>query len=596
MNNKRNRAAIVETWAPIVRKLNEGKVDEKRLAGRMDWLCELAHNQYDYAVSEAADAVGGVSMPISNLQNTLGVGNAVPAGSSAMTGADQSGRANTGSGDKWPSLLPLAVQVAARTVAFDLVNVHPMEGPSGVIPFLDYVYSDSKNPYGATPSYSAETANPKEDRLGEKPWSRYSMPSAFRVKIDCTGATNEAYKVRSAVAKAMREDASVILIGDKESAYAEVEFIGLSRLTAEPMFHVRNHKGTLGQIFEEGSVELTGNYAGIKLSYPRLVSMLEDQIQGYAGAGQYDRDRWTGTFVDPFQVYEPMDRATGEAQYPRHLSLQVLTKFVDVGKIQTAVAVTREQVTDLQKQWGIDVLKLAENGGLNELTQTINKHILSRLFTHGWRNHVEAYEAEGVNLNLSLVRDGDSFLSTSIELPYMKDGKVERAEMTVPGAQLYGEFENFDTMMSRISKLIMTAGNIITQRSRRGPATFVVCNYKLATALQSAAQYSFSPISNTFNQNNGTLYPLGTVAGMTVYVDPNMAYNDTRILVGRKGEKEEPGVYFCPYLMAEKVEFIDKDTFAPKVVIQSRYLLADVGWFPYTMYLTLYVNVPENIF
>lgn len=601
--NKKNHAAIMGTWKPIVEKLTEGYADPKTVASRMDWLCEIAHNQHTEAIrvmNEAADTVGGVSMPISNLHNTLGIGNAVPAGSAAMTGADQTGRANVGSGDKWPTMLPLAVQVAANTIAFDLVNVHPMDGPSGVIPFLDYVYSDSKNPYGATPSYSAATANPQIGVGGvEKAWHTYSMPSAFRVKADLSGATDASLKTRKAFAKAMREDASLILIGDKSAnnAFAEVEFIGLSRLTAEPMFHVRNSRGTLGEIFESGEVEMKDDYAGIKLSYPRLVSMLEDQIQGYTGSGKYDNDRWTGTFQDPFHVYEPMDRATGEMQYPRHLSLQVMTKFITVGKIQTAVAVTREQVTDLQKQWGIDVMKLAENGGLNELTQTINKHILSRLFAHGWRNHVEAYEAEGVNLNLSLVKDtNNSFISTQIKLPYLKDGVEVAAEMPVPGAQFYGDFENMDTIFSRVSKLIKTAGNVIMQRSRRGPATFVVANYKVASMLQDAAQYSFAPQANTFNQNNGQLYPLGTTGGMTIYVDPLMKYDDTRVLVGRKGGKDEPGVFFCPYLMAESVNFIDKDTFAPKVVIQSRYSLVDCGWYPYLSYLTLFLNLPENLY
>jgi len=582
--NKKNHAAIKEMWAPVVKQLTEGAIDEK--SNRLDWICEIAHNQHANALYEAADAVGGVSMPISNLQNTLGIGNAVPAASAAMTGAAQTdAHANTGSGDKWPSMLPLAVQVAARTIAFDLVNVHPMEGPTGVLPFLDYVYSDSKNPYGATPSYSAETANPEVGVGGTaEPWKKYSMPSVFRTKMAISDAST-----RKEVAKALRA-LETITIGNGDVSIT-AEFIGLSRLSADPMFHTKVAGDvTLGQLFEDGSAVIAG-FGNLTLSEPRLISMLEDQIQGYTGAGQYDSDRFSGTFQDPFHIYEPMDRATGEAQYPRHLSLKVFTKFIQVGKIQTAVAVTREQVTDLQKQWGIDVLKMVENGGLNELTQTINKHILGRLFAHGWRNHCEAYAAEGINLNISLTG-----ADATIALPYLKDGATVTETMAVPQARNYGGFENMDTMFSRVQKLIKTAGNVIMQRSRRGPATFVVTNQKVAAILQDEAQYSFAPQANTFNQSNGNLYPVGTTAGMTIYVDPYMAWNDTRVLVGRKGGKDEPGVYFCPYLMAESVNFIDKDTFAPKVVIQSRYLLADVGFYPWLDYLTLFVNLPEQVY
>ena len=47
------------------------------------------------------DAMGGVSAPAATLNNTPGVGNAVPASSAAMSGAQQAGSSCIGSGDKW---------------------------------------------------------------------------------------------------------------------------------------------------------------------------------------------------------------------------------------------------------------------------------------------------------------------------------------------------------------------------------------------------------------------------------------------------------------------------------------------------------------
>jgi hypothetical protein len=49
------------------------------------------------------DAMGGVSAPMSTLNNTPGVGNAVPASSAATTGAQQTSSSSIGSGDKWRS-------------------------------------------------------------------------------------------------------------------------------------------------------------------------------------------------------------------------------------------------------------------------------------------------------------------------------------------------------------------------------------------------------------------------------------------------------------------------------------------------------------
>lgn len=598
---QKNTQMIVEAWSPSIKSILGDKVFEhlQENTDRLNWMCELAHNQRMESLNESADAIGGVGLPHSNLNTVLGIGNAVPPQIAASTAAEQTGKANVGSGDKWPITLPIAMQVAARTIAFDLVNVHPLDGPTGVLPFVDYVYSDTQQPYGATPAYSPSTANPQIGVGGkEKPWRNYGLPSTFQAKMVIDSSSEGVTKIKAAYG--LRKEGVITLAGSDASV--AVEFIGLSRLSAMPMFRVVANDanvGSLGQLFEDGEIEISGLTTkdevefSVKLSQPSTVSMLENHILGYTGSGRYDSDRWSGTYQDPFHLYEPMDRATGERQMPRHLSLQLFTRFFEVGKIQATVNVTREQITDCQKQWGLDVLKLVENALVNELSQTINKHILSRLFALGWRNHLEAFDAEGINLNLSF---GEA---TKIGFATYRDGEEiapKDAEMDVPAMTNYGDFENMDTKFSRVLKLVLTAGNVIMQRGRRGPATFAVANYKVATMLQSAAQYTFAPIANTFNQNNGSLYPLGTISGITVYVDPYMRWDDTRILVGRKGGKDDPGVYFCPYLMAESVQFVSPNTFAPQIVCQSRYSLVDAGWFPETLYLTLFINTPENLF
>jgi hypothetical protein len=79
---------------------------------------------------------------------------------------------------------------------------------------------------------------------------------------------------------------------------------------------------------------------------------------------------------------------------------------------------------------------------------------------------------------------------------------------------------------------------------------------------------------------------------MTVYVDQNMAYTDNRILVGRKGGDDEPGLKFMPYMMAESIQTISEGTMSPKIAVKSRYALVEAGFHPETMYMTFFVNVP----
>lgn len=601
--NKQNIAQIVESWTPAIKQITKNRVNEEN-QDRLEWMCVYAHNHV-MALNEAnASWTGGTSFPVQTLYNTNGIGNPTLAQQPGMTAADQNSPAAYGSGDKWPSLLPMALQVAARTIGFDLVNNFPFQGPTGVIPFMDYVYSGSKGAYGATYSYDGDTANPQVAVGNRKPaYELYEAPHAFRciLEVDPSSGITKKDAVK-AIVKECDEKEYMTLKNASNSAEMRVQFIGLARLNANPMFkvHPEDKNVALGKIFGAGaSLEVTVGNATFTLRRPRLISALEDQILGFTGSGKYDSDRWSGTYMDPKHLYEPMDRGTGEMQYPRQMSLSVFTKYVTVGTQSIAVAVTQEQVQDLQKQWGIDVIKLVENAAINELSQSINKHILSRLFALGWKNHVQAYEAEGINLNLDMTQAYNPAVDPEeVEFAtYDDEGREVLMSMPVPGYTKYGTgaFENADTMFKKIYVNMLAAGNMIMQRGRRGPANFVVANWKIATMMQSNAQYSFSPIANTINQNNGSLYPAGNVAGMTLYVDPMMHTQDTRILVGRKGDKDEPGVAFCPYILAESVKMISEHTAAPKVVVKSRYNLVDLGWYPQLNYVTFYIKGGETI-
>lgn len=576
MNNL-NEQQIVQKWSPMIESVT-GLKDKERIS----WISKYAHY---HALNEAA--MGGVSTPYATLYNVPGVGNVVPASQAGMTGAQQAAAASRGSGDKWPALLPMALQVAARTIGFDLVNVVPMPGPTGVISYLDYVYAGGKQPYGAPPAYNIATDNP--GTVGTST-SRALTEAPHAFKVQLTSDASAVWASLTSVGAAVRfenEDAATQLTAT---------YIGKSRIDGFPMFKTGTFTGAtnLAGIFD-GSTRIINDASamGGVGAYPTLISTLEDQVQGFTGAGENDADNWDGTFVSGTTLYEPMERGVGEMVYPRALGLQVFTKFVSVGTYQVSVSVTQEQIQDLNKQWGIDVIAMVENAGINEISQSINKHILSRLFAHGWKNHIDANSVEGINLNMNCTSTGSL---TSTAYAYINSaGTSTTGSMTIPGFAAYASvvgatFENQDTIIKRIMANILAAGNVVTQRGRRGPANFIVTNLKLATALQTNAGYTFSPITNTFSQTNGSLYPLGTIAGMTLYVDPNMLWTDTRVLVGRKGATDEPGVVFCPYLMAESVKLITEGTGAPKVIIKTRYALVDAGFHPQTQYITLVFN------
>ena len=604
---------INEAWSPMITRTT-GVKDPEKLA----WMSQLAHNtakslneDAQQMGANAFSEFGGAYAPYQNLYNTVGVGNVVAPKYAAMTGSAQADDQILGSGDKFPALLPLAMKVAAKTIGFELVNTTPLAGPSGVLPYMDYVYSGSKQPYGATPAYDDLSANPRyhsrarvpEAVEGNKAYALYGLPHAFKAALVLESGSNAkpVVLVKEELEEAGLKAGTKLYAGTEDKHLLDVEFIGWSRIDGDPMFKVVNGKQSLGETFVAGDAELKGEVP-MTVKAPKLISMLEDQLLGFVGAGETDEDPWAGTYQDGKVLFEPMSRATGELTPARQISLQLFTKNIAVGTIQVACAVTQEQVSDLQKQWGIDVLKIVENAGVNELSQTINRHITSRLFSLGWKNHAKLVEVEGLDACLNMTFQPvakDEFPTVEYAVPagaYIEaEQRYESSVMEVmpvlPMGVIEGaNFENRDTLIKRIFTNILAASNWIQQRGRYGAATFVVTNIRVATLLQSDAHYSFSPIENTVKQTAGQLYPIGTVCGLTVYVDPLMKASDTRVLVGRKGAKDEPGTHFCPYIMAEVVRIIAEGTMAPKLMIKSRYALVDAGFYPETQYLTFFVD------
>ena len=571
-----NEQEIYDTWTPIIES-KAGITDETKKG----WLAKYCHY---HSLNESAGAYN--SLGVVNGMGMVappafpGMGNFYSpgaGGSQANNGFYNT--ANQGSGDKFPSLLPLAIQVAAKTVGFDIVPVIPMSGPTGILSYLDYVYAGGKTS-GSTGSDSSAA-----DALAKAP-SMIKFPVYQGSATGITGATAGSFAVGSSYG---------VTSG---GGTLTLTFVGLSRIDGFPIFEITaiSQNCNVAQIIGGASVAITnaatlftGSSASANGYTAQLVKALEDHIQGFSGAGFNNTDDWQGPYVDGTKTYNPMLRAVGESTYYNSMGLSTFTKFIEAETFQVAASVTTEQIQDLNKQFGIDVISMIENALVNEVSQAINKHILSRAFALGWSNHTQFFSVENQNLNLNLVIGGAAGTTSS----YIN--KIDGAQsMPIPGGPASGGYENLSTLQRRLFSRILAAANVVANRGRRGPANFIVTNAAVASALQDISQFTFAPFSNTLTQNNGTLYPVGSLAGMTVYVDQNMRYDDTRVLVGRKGGDDEPGLKFMPYMMAESIQTISEGTMSPKIAVKSRYALVEAGFLPETMYLTFYVNVPTG--
>jgi len=466
MANLLNEAEIKNTWAPIISEAT-GINESSKLA----WMSTYCHNHKLY---EDANIMSLSNNP--GPMNLTGMGAvSFPAGAPANGAAG----AATGSGDKAPTLLPLAMQVAAQTIGLDLVPVVPMAGPMGLLSYLDFTYEGGTVALGATaPTY---------------------------IKAD---------KVK----------AGVVTI-PAAAGNAEYVFVGASRIDGKSIFKVN---GTLVEDNVAADLEAAKTGAGATVE---LVAALEDHIPAFSGADANGK---------------PLTRAEGERTADKVMGLSLFSKSVAAETFQVAAAVTREQVQDL-KQFGVDAVAQVEAVLTNELTQSINNHILTKM---------RAIAEDGI---------------TKVILDYTQGGNT------------YGDVNR------RILTHVLAAANLIANRGRRGAGNFAVVDAKVASALQGVAGFVPNPMANTFNQVAGAIYPVGSVAGINVYTDPNLAFEgdingEHEILVGRKGDGNGAGLVFMPYLMAESVQAIAEGTMAPKVAVKSRYALVEAGFHPGTQY------------
>jgi hypothetical protein len=104
-----------------------------------------------------------------------------------------------------------------------------------------------------------------------------------------------------------------------------------------------------------------------------------------------------------------------------------------------------------------------------------------------------------------------------------------------------------------------------------------------------------APMVNNSLQIDNSLYQIGIFNNNPVLIDPYMRWDDNRIFLGRKNSVDQPGLVFIPYLMAQSISLISEATWAPRMLIRSRYAIADIGFFPWKQFMTIRVTDTQGV-
>jgi hypothetical protein len=274
----------------------------------------------------------------------------------------------------------------------------------------------------------------------------------------------------------------------------------------------------------------------------------------------------------------------------------MFSKMVQMGSYEVTGSVTRQQLQDMPL-YGIDVIGKVLEAMQNEISQDINNRILDRVFKLGVTNAKIQKDYQGVDLNLNLGTDATRTLAQMIPAgKYVDIMGVDQAanwgavRPSAPASSTQTD-GSFMYAQRRIMSRLLAAANLIASVSRRGRGQWAVMSAKTLSALQDNAAFVIAPMVNTLTQNGqNSLYFAGSVAGLNLYVDPYMTWDDGRICVGRKSNGSEPGVIFMPYILADTVQTIVEGTMAPKLLCNSRFAIVDAGFYPEQSYYTFVVS------
>jgi hypothetical protein len=366
-----------------------------------------------------------------------------------------------------------------------------------------------------------------------------------------------------------------------------VEFLGFSRIDGSPIFRSyrqANSERTAStnsypyafvpsdNTFTSptssmvAQISIIGTYSvgGVTIE---MVSALEDHLPGFSAnwsGGPDDTKNGSGAY--------PMDRLADDNSYAGVIGPKVSSKSIAVGTIEVSSALRRTEIEDIKANTGMDIVQKMESILVNELSQTISKQIVAKIFEMGALNRTSSAPLRLAALNATA--------STIFDL-----------DTSYAGAAYLGGETTHAVQRKLITKMAH-ASNFIATEGRVGPAQFAVTNGGLAAALMDIAGYTINPTKSKVN-GSGQLYPVGQIGDIQIYVDPYMKYNDNRIVIGRKNNPDQPGIIFVPYLMAQSISLISEATFAPRLLLRSRYAVAEVGWYPQKQFMTINVYDPN---
>lgn len=568
--NKKIANKVFESWAPkITEKIGAAKakaIPEARLRA----LAVLANTRMLHAKKGMEQSAQAINESYATLSNVVG------RSSYNFGNNPQNGNAEfyqkMGSGEVYANLFGVFIEVVSNAFAMDLVPMIPMTKSSIGI-------------YIAEPVYAGGNLDSASDK-----------PLVIQVKISASGTPTALVVGQTYTLKT----------GNAGENVADVTYVGKHRLNGYAVFRVgqqydnsggggTNWKNALtAALFASpnGIYFTAANHWDFDSTTVDYVAGFTNRVAGFTGAGNNDTAAWYMNRQDGSAAGtlggQPMSRYTGSRTAYRSMGVRQWSKNVEAKTTQIDIELQTEQIQDMIMDHDMDANEFADSIIAQELTQAINDHILGRMFALGWSNH---YAMNQINASFNLNTYIADSATTSQPKTFVGKEDTPLTIAGVPGVlPATGAIsENLSTLQRRVVTRMLFGSGIINQRSRRGRGDQGVMNTQQATAVKDVRGFSPAPFDNTLDFNAGLAY-IGDLYGIRCYEDGLMELADGRINISRHGNEKDPGIKFCPYLLAERISTIAEGTMGPKIALKSRYGLPEAGTYPELNYLTFYVE------
>jgi len=552
----------ITRWKPIVEKLGVTN------AQRINELCEYAE------MHSSAITAGMVkeNVAYANPANTSGMGNVVMPGINGTPGIPGA----AGSGDLGQTLLPASLKIAANTPGLELLPTINVNSNRVDLLYFDFKYDD------------VASLDENDERASTFKFTSTAVEAAIRLAMTTFGIT----ELRGRVSAPLYWNFNTGVITTTAPGATKtnwLQFKGFSRIDGRVMFRawIQSNTASSGAWTFSAALNTFPVSGSILAAINAGIIDAAAPFDGAAGtvaaaATEISMVSLNEDFIDDFtsgRKASTMTRGEWDTNEAGKIGPDSFVKSVQIGVVDVSGALRLSEIGDYKRMYGVDIVERTKVQLVGQIQQKISVEIVEKVKEMGLKNRATAPAAP-------------AGLAAGLVLAGITDGTMFDMSVSATAGALGGE-HNASIARKLVAKIHQASAFVATD-GRIGGIDYIVTSGTVVSTIRSIAGYTINP----FDAKLGgpmQLQPAGTIDGIKVYIDPYMNPSDLTVYMGRVGTKEDPGLKFLAYMLAESVEIISEKTMAPRLYMYSRYAVTEFGYFPEKQYMAIKIEDVDGI-